>query len=123
MALPQPAASPTEASATAGEPRREVWLWDFGGQADQRLIHQLFLDRAALVLLLFNAERDEVIEGLRDWQAALGRSLAEPPPSCWWPPASTPASMPAAPSCNASRPKMAAACRKPAPLMAAAARS
>jgi GTPase SAR1 family protein len=77
--LPQPATADSSA-ANAGEPRREVWLWDFGGQADQRLIHQLFLDRAALVLLLFNAERDEVIEGLRDWQAALGRSLAEPPP-------------------------------------------
>ena len=55
-------------------------LWDFGGQADQRLIHQLFLDRAALVLLLFNAERDAVIEGLRDWQVALNRSLDPPPP-------------------------------------------
>jgi small GTP-binding protein len=72
--LPQPTA------ASFGEPQREVWLWDFGGQADQRLIHQLFLDRAALVLLLFNAERDEVIEGLRDWQTALRRSLDEPPP-------------------------------------------
>jgi WD40 repeat protein len=70
--LPQPAA--------AGAPEREIWLWDFGGQADQRLIHQLFLDRAALVLLLFNAERDEVIEGLRDWQVALQRSLDPAPP-------------------------------------------
>ncbi len=71
-------AQPTAASF--GEPQREVWLWDFGGQADQRLIHQLFLDRAALVLLLFSAERDEVVEGLRDWQTALRRSLDEPPP-------------------------------------------
>ena len=70
--LPQPAAT--------GEAHREVWLWDFGGQADQRLIHQLFLDRAALVLLLFDASRDEVLEGLHDWQTALRRSLAEPPP-------------------------------------------
>jgi WD40 repeat protein len=76
--LPQPAAG--SSAAIAGEPQREVWLWDFGGQADQRLIHQLFLDRAALVLLLFNAERDAVIEGLRDWQNALRRTLAEPPP-------------------------------------------
>ena len=71
--LPQPA-------AIAGEPQREVWLWDFGGQADQRLIHQLFLDRAALVLLLFDASRDEVLEGLHDWQTALRRTLATPPP-------------------------------------------
>jgi small GTP-binding protein len=71
--LPQPAAA-------AGETQREVWLWDFGGQSDQRLIHQLFLDRAALVLLLFDASRDEVLEGLHDWQTALRRSLATPPP-------------------------------------------
>jgi small GTP-binding protein len=80
--LPQPAATTAAGSsaAIAGEPQREVWLWDFGGQADQRLIHQLFLDRAALVLLLFDASRDEVLEGLHDWQTALRRSLAEPPP-------------------------------------------
>ena len=70
--LPQPAAP--------GAPEREVWLWDFGGQADQRLIHQLFLDRAALVLLVFDASREEVIEGLRDWQLALRRTLKQPPP-------------------------------------------
>ena len=70
--LPQPAAT--------GEAHREVWLWDFGGQADQRLIHQLFLDRAALVLLLFDASRDEVLVGLHDWQTALRRTLATPPP-------------------------------------------
>lgn len=26
---------------------REIWLWDFGGQADQRLIHQLYMDETA----------------------------------------------------------------------------
>ncbi len=80
--LPQPATA-TAAGSTAvidGETQREVWLWDFGGQADQRLIHQLFLDRAALVLLLFDASRDEVLEGLHDWQTALRRTLATPPP-------------------------------------------
>jgi GTPase SAR1 family protein len=70
--LPQPAAP--------GAVQREVWLWDFGGQADQRLIHQLFLDRADLVLLLFDASREEVLEGLRDWQTALRRTLPDPPP-------------------------------------------
>jgi GTPase SAR1 family protein len=74
LPLPQPA------SPVADQPQREVWLWDFGGQADQRLIHQLFLDRAALVLLLFDAARDEVLEGLHEWQTALRRSLPDPPP-------------------------------------------
>ncbi|MFI5397177.1 MAG: TIR domain-containing protein [Candidatus Binatia bacterium] len=55
---------------------REVWLWDFGGQADQRLIHQLYLDRTALVLLLFNADQESVLPGLREWQQALARSVA-----------------------------------------------
>jgi small GTP-binding protein len=53
---------------------REVWLWDFGGQADQRLIHQLYLDHTALVLLLFNADQESVLPGLREWQQALARS-------------------------------------------------
>jgi small GTP-binding protein len=55
---------------------REIWLWDFGGQADQRLIHQLFMDRAALILLLFDADKEDVLPGLRDWQAALRRCVA-----------------------------------------------
>jgi small GTP-binding protein len=54
---------------------REVWLWDFGGQADQRLIHQLYLDKTALVLLVFNSDRDAVLPGLREWQQALQRSI------------------------------------------------
>jgi len=53
-----------------------VWLWDFGGQADQRLIHQLYLDRTALVLLMFDADREIVLPGLREWQQALARSMA-----------------------------------------------
>jgi small GTP-binding protein len=54
---------------------REVWLWDFAGQADQRIVHQLYMDNAALILLLFNADQEDVLPGLRDWQAALQRSV------------------------------------------------
>ena len=54
---------------------REVWLWDFGGQADQRLVHQLYMDRAALILLLFDADKEDVLPGLREWQAALRRCV------------------------------------------------
>ena len=56
---------------------RDIWLWDFGGQADQRLIHQLYMDRAALILLLFNADEEEVLPGLREWLTALRRSVKE----------------------------------------------
>lgn len=54
---------------------REIWLWDFGGQADQRLVHQLFMDNAALILLLFDADREDIIPGLREWQTALRRCI------------------------------------------------
>jgi small GTP-binding protein len=54
---------------------REIWLWDFGGQADQRLVHQLYLDRAALILLLFDADKEDALPGLRDWQMALRRCV------------------------------------------------
>ena len=64
-----------------GGVEREIWLWDFAGQADQRLVHQLFLDRAAAVLLLFDAGSDEVLGGLRDWQAALARTVPEGTPT------------------------------------------
>jgi small GTP-binding protein len=54
---------------------REIWLWDFGGQADQRLIHQLYMDRSSLILLLFNADQEDVQSGLRDWLSALNRCI------------------------------------------------
>ena len=54
---------------------QEIWLWDFGGQADQRLIHQLYMDRAALILLLFDADKEDVLPGLREWQTALRRCV------------------------------------------------
>jgi small GTP-binding protein len=59
---------------------REIWLWDFGGQADQRLIHQLYMDRSALILLLFNADQEDVLPGLRDWQTALRRCVPSDTP-------------------------------------------
>ncbi|MCB2156663.1 DUF4365 domain-containing protein, partial [bacterium] len=60
-------------NSSEAEVEREVWLWDFGGQSDQRLIHQLHMDRAALILLLFDADKEDVLPGLRDWQMALRR--------------------------------------------------
>jgi hypothetical protein len=36
---------------------REIRLWDFGGQADQRLIHQLYLEDTALAALVFDGQR------------------------------------------------------------------
>lgn len=57
--------------APADGTEREIWLWDFGGQADQRLIHQLYLGDAALALLVFDGQRDDVLPRLWDWNRAL----------------------------------------------------
>ncbi len=54
---------------------KEIWLWDFGGQADQRLVHQLYMDRTAMILLLFDADKEDVLPGLREWQTALRRCV------------------------------------------------
>jgi len=64
-------------SASAGQGlEQEIWLWDFGGQADQRLVHQLYMDHTALILLLFNADKEDALPGLREWQAALRRCVS-----------------------------------------------
>ena len=39
------------------------------------MIHQLYVDKAALILLVFNADRDAVLPGLREWQQALSRCV------------------------------------------------
>lgn len=66
--------------STAEGLEQEIWLWDFGGQADQRLVHQLYMDHTALILLLFDVDREEVLPGLREWQTALRRSVAPTTP-------------------------------------------
>lgn len=56
---------------------REIWLWDFGGQADQRLIHQLYMDETALAVLVFDAQRAHVFEALAQWDQDLRRTDTE----------------------------------------------
>jgi hypothetical protein len=59
--------------ASKADMEREIWLWDFGGQADQRLIHQLFMDEAAMAVLVFDGQKDDVIETLGQWDRDLTR--------------------------------------------------
>ncbi|MBK5274469.1 MAG: TIR domain-containing protein [Desulfuromonadales bacterium] len=66
---------PLPGVAVAQKLEKEIWLWDFGGQADQRLVHQLYMDRSALILLLFDADKENVLPGLREWQTALRRCV------------------------------------------------
>jgi small GTP-binding protein len=52
---------------------REIWLWDFGGQADQRLVHQLYTDDTALAVLVFDGQKENVFEALSQWDRDLSR--------------------------------------------------
>ncbi|MFO1499291.1 MAG: TIR domain-containing protein [Verrucomicrobiota bacterium] len=53
---------------------REIWLWDFGGQADQRLIHQLYMDETALAILVFDGQKEDLLEMLGQWDRDLTRA-------------------------------------------------
>ncbi|HEX7318110.1 MAG TPA: DUF4365 domain-containing protein [Pyrinomonadaceae bacterium] len=56
---------------------REIWLWDFGGQADQRLIHQLYMDETALAVLVFDGQREDLFETLGQWDRDLTRASSK----------------------------------------------
>jgi WD40 repeat protein len=60
---------PPDANAAGLE--REVWLWDFAGQPDYRLIHQLYMDEAALGVLVFNPQDSNPFEEMGHWEKAL----------------------------------------------------
>ena len=72
MAPGPPIAPAAQKSTKAIE--REIWLWDFAGQADYRLIHQLFMDETALAVLVFNPQSDNPFEGLGQWDHDLRRA-------------------------------------------------
>lgn len=57
---------------------REVWLWDFAGQPDYRLIHQLYMDETALALLVMDPQRDDPFEPLGHWEKALAAAVKRP---------------------------------------------
>jgi small GTP-binding protein len=60
--------------ASDGAIEREIWLWDFGGQADQRLIHQLYMEETALAVLVFDGQKEDVFETLGQWDRDLARA-------------------------------------------------
>jgi small GTP-binding protein len=60
-----------------GGVEREVWLWDFAGQSDYRLIHQLFMDETALAILVFNPQSNNPFEGLNEWNRAIDRATRQ----------------------------------------------
>jgi small GTP-binding protein len=60
------------------ETEHEIWLWDFAGQADYRLIHQLFMDETALAVLVFNPQSENPFDGLGQWDRDLQRAARRP---------------------------------------------
>ena len=57
-----------------GDVEREIWLWDFGGQADQRLIHQLYMDDTVLAVLVFDGQKEDLFETLGQWDHDMARA-------------------------------------------------
>jgi len=57
---------------------REIWLWDFAGQVDYRLVHQLFMDDAAAAVLVFNPQNENPFDGLGHWDRDLQKSSRKP---------------------------------------------
>ena len=62
----------------SAEMEREIWLWDFAGQSDYRLVHQLFMDETALAVLVFNPQSENPFEGLGQWDRDLQRASRRP---------------------------------------------
>ena len=58
---------------------REVWLWDFAGQPDYRLIHQLYMDETALGVLVFDPQDDNPFENIGYWDKALSAATKHDP--------------------------------------------
>ncbi len=61
-------------AAVQGDMEKEIWLWDFAGQADYRLIHQLYMDETALAIMVFNPQSENPFDGLGQWDRDLQRA-------------------------------------------------
>lgn len=70
---------PNELAGPAVPAEREVWLWDFAGQPDYRLIHQLYMDETALALMVVDPQSDEPFVPLGHWEQALSRAVKRNP--------------------------------------------
>jgi GTPase SAR1 family protein len=57
---------------------REIWLWDFAGQVDYRLVQQIFMDDTAAAVLVFNPQTENPYEGLSHWDYALHQATSKP---------------------------------------------
>ena len=64
------------AMATPHREKREVVIWDLGGQDEYRLVHQLFLHDTTLALILLDPTRgSRAFEDVREWNLRLEKQL------------------------------------------------
>lgn len=60
------------------EAEREVMLWDFAGQDEYRLVHQLFLNETNVALLLYDPTKSQdTIYGIDYWEKALRNAVPD----------------------------------------------
>ncbi len=58
------------------EPEREVMLWDFAGQDEYKLVHQLFLNETNVALLLYDPTKsNDTFFGIDYWEKALKNAV------------------------------------------------
>jgi len=69
---------PLHHTKTQAGVEREIWLWDFAGQVDYRLVHQLYMDDTAAAVLVFNPQTENPFEGLGLWDRDLGKAARRP---------------------------------------------
>jgi small GTP-binding protein len=64
------------AMAAPPSERRDVTLWDLGGQSEYRLVHQLFLHETTIALMLFDPTRGEqAFQDIAEWNLRLNKQI------------------------------------------------
>jgi len=55
----------------------KIWLWDFAGQVDYRLVHQIFMGRTAAAVLVFKPQKRDPFRG--PWSLGTNDLFRRPP--------------------------------------------
>jgi small GTP-binding protein len=71
-------AEPSSGDAAPNAPRREIILWDLGGQSEYQLVHQLFLRDSTVALMVMEPGRgDGALEEVEGWNRRLQAQSGE----------------------------------------------
>lgn len=69
---------PLDRTMTTSGTQREIWLWDFAGQVDYRLVHQVFMNDTAVAVLVFNPQDERPFDGLGRWDRDIDLAVRKP---------------------------------------------